>query len=227
MSSTKGRALLIAALTALMVAALASIAGAGQPQCPPGQVNQNGYCQTDPDDPDGDGLNNDTERDLGTNPNDADTDDDGFRDRQDRCPSLAGPNGGCPSFQSGQQPSQTPPRGRVRPARVDLNTTKSRGRRGGRRSVTLASTGTVVPPEGLSVAEACRDDAIVRITVKSRSRTVSSRTASMDDNCAFASEVTFTALRRLRGRSMKVQATFTGNDALRSAESDFVQFDRP
>ena len=220
---------LILTLTVLVATfALAPVASANhtpdhqkpdqQGTCPPGQAKQGVYCEPDRRDPDGDGLSNETEAQLGTNPNDADSDDDGFNDRQDRCPTVAGPAGGCPQAR-GQEPSQSPPRGRVRPARVDVTPRRSRTKK----TKTVRTSGVIVPPQGMSVADACTDDAVARIIVKARKQTVSQRAANVRDDCSFSSSVTFTNLKRLRGKALKVRAAYEGNDILEAITSDFLR----
>lgn len=49
-------------------------------------------------DADGDGLTNAQEAELGTNPNNVDSDGDGVNDKMDKCPTVAGLEDGCPEM---------------------------------------------------------------------------------------------------------------------------------
>ncbi|CAA9532436.1 MAG: hypothetical protein AVDCRST_MAG30-3917 [uncultured Solirubrobacteraceae bacterium] len=86
-----------------------------------------------------------------------------------------------------------------------------------RRSLTLASSGRLVPPQGVSTREACLGN--VQVVVKADRRTVSSRPTSLRRDCTFAGRVTFRGRSRFRGSRITVRAVFGGNDLLRRARS--------
>ena len=101
---------------------------------------------------------------------------------------------------------------RVRPRGLTLAVRKTRPTR---RSVRLRSSGRVLLPAGLTAAQACTFG-VVAVQVKANGKTVSTRITEIRRNCRFSSQVTFNKLRRIRGRTLTVQARFYGNDRLRA-----------
>lgn len=85
------------------------------------------------------------------------------------------------------------------------------------------STGRIVPPAGMSGAEACRTIGIVTVQVKRNGTTISNRRAVLKPDCTYESVVTFRFRQRFgRARNLKFTARFGGNQQLEPITSRSV-----
>jgi hypothetical protein len=198
-------------------------ANAGQ-----GDADRDGRGDACDDDADGDGLSNDVETDLGTDPLKADTDGDGIVDRRDACPTKAGAGDGCPAPQVIRETQVVQGESKVVQVPVPASTTAASGTsalrgepgrltartatREQRRVVRVRTTGTLVPPSGVSVAQACRSG-VVEVVVKTGSLTISRRSVRLAPDCSYKSVVVVKRA-RLAGRTVTGKAYFLGNDVL-------------
>jgi hypothetical protein len=93
-------------------------------------------------------------------------------------------------------------------------------RRVSRGRTTVTTTGRLLLPRGVSTRQGCTGEVLVR--VKAGARTVSLRSTRLTRTCRFTSRVTFSLPRRIRASTLRVQATFAGNDAVRRRLSSRV-----
>ncbi|HEX8084510.1 MAG TPA: thrombospondin type 3 repeat-containing protein [Solirubrobacteraceae bacterium] len=209
----------------------------GADNCPSvangGQVDGDGDGVGDrcDDDRDGDGMSNDAEASLGTDPDDPDSDGDGVADGSDRCALVAGPEQGCPVPSPGDPPpggtaplgGTAPPGGVVAPPtppRVTPGMALTVRRARTRRRLTLRLAGRVVPPRGVSAAEACASGAVM-LVIRARARTAFARLVELRPDCTIAATATLNR-RGLRRRRLVAQAQFSGNGRLLRAASPLV-----
>ena len=152
-------------------------------------------------DDDGDGLSDVLEPRFGTDPLRADTDGDRRGDRDDACPTTpsALPDG-CPAFD--RQDAVDRFVGRVAPG----STTAALTRRGSR----FSAAGGVLPPDGLSAAQACASPGLVELRVRKGRRTVGRRRARLRADCTY----TVSARARARGR-LRVTVAWRGSQYLK------------
>lgn len=159
------------------------------------------------DDIDGDGLANEQERRMGTNPASANTDGDGLGDDTDRCPTKAGGEAdGCPAIvatQGSSNPGRLTPRGLT--ANVRRTFTGS--------ALTLRTSGRLLLPKGVTARQVCVKSTVA-VQVKTGRRTVSLRRVELRRDCTYRSTVSLRALQRLTGRRLTVTAQFMGNGRL-------------
>ncbi|HEX8206860.1 MAG TPA: hypothetical protein VF587_12440 [Solirubrobacteraceae bacterium] len=156
-------------------------------------------CDGDDDD---DGLGDAAEAALGSDPLRADGDGDGTRDADDACrttPSRL--PGGCPRFD--QAEIVNPVAGRVDPASTTA-TLKRRGRR-------FTAQGSVVPPDGLTPAQACTAGRVELRARKGR-RAAGRRRARIKADCTYS----VTLRVRRRGR-LRLSVRWLGNRFLEPA----------
>lgn len=111
---------------------------------------------------------------------------------------------------------------RLLPLRVTARVTKTRTGSGLR----LRTTGRVAPPAGLSARDAC-SFGIVTVSVKSGTRTVSTRLSELRPDCTYISTVTFRVRSRLGRRILSVGTRFAGNDRLLRRSAPRVSAGRP
>jgi CSLREA domain-containing protein len=111
---------------------------------------------------------------------------------------------------------------RLLPERVTARVTKTRTGSGLR----LRTRGRVTPPRGLTPGEACQFG-IVTVSVKSGTRTVSTRLAQLEEDCTFASSVVFRVRSRLGNRVLSVSARFIGNNRMLRRSAPRVNAGRP
>jgi len=77
----------------------------------------------------------------------------------------------------------------------------------------FTTSGTVIPPAGVSPTAACRG--VVTVQVKAGRSTISTRRARVSPACAFRSQVSFRGRRRFRGRrALRFFVRFDGNAVL-------------
>ena len=102
---------------------------------------------------------------------------------------------------------------RVPTLRVTRRLRPSRDRRA---PVRFRLTGRIVPPAGLTPAEACSSVGVVSVQVKRRSLTLSTRRVQVKPDCTYSSTVTFRRRARLgrRTRRLKFTVRWLGNQAL-------------
>ncbi|HEX8086211.1 MAG TPA: hypothetical protein VF529_18100 [Solirubrobacteraceae bacterium] len=155
-------------------------------------------CDADDDD---DGLSDALEADFRTDPRRADTDGDGRSDRDDACPTTrsALPDG-CPAFDRQETVSRYT--GRLDPRSTSMLLTK-RGRR-------LTATGSILPPDGLSAAQACAAPGSVEIAARKGRRSAGRRRARLKPDCSYA-----VALRATRRGRLRVSVRWLGNQYLK------------
>lgn len=176
-------------------------------------------------DTDGDGLTNAQEAGLGTDARRSDSDGDGRADGIDSCPTLAGPGNGCPTATAATAgPTVVTPLAfqRLQPNRVTVSVRKTRD---GRR-LRLATSGRVVLPAGLTARDACQTG-VVSVTVKSGTRTISTRVVDLAADCTYRSAVPFRSRARLGRRVLTVVARFSGNERLLRQTSSRASAGRP
>ena len=193
-------------------------------------------------DQDGDGLSDAAETAFGTNPRAADSDGDGKADRADGCPTRAGTNAdGCPVETRTETRTETKTETVTvtRPGTITTETQVVRVPsfdRGAPRSMsatvrrsqrTYTTSGVIVPPEGVSAAQACGFGR-VSVQVKSGTKTISTRRAEVRKDCTFTSKVTFKEKQRYAGKSkLKFTARFGGNQRLLPTRAAAVLIERP
>ena len=169
-------------------------------------------------DMDNDGLPNDIEAGIGTNPRSSDSDGDGRGDAGDQCPSIgAATANGCPAPTVELQQSSTR-RGLAVPTEVTMSVTARRGgatassakaRAAQARGVTVRSRGRIALPAGVQ-KDTCAGGR-VGIVIKRGKRTISTRVANVTADCTYSSSVTF---KRRLGGSVKAKAYFFGSSGL-------------
>ena len=99
--------------------------------------------------------------------------------------------------------------GRVDPLRMTRKLTPSRDKKMPYR---FRVTGEVVPPAGLTKAEACTDIGFVSVQVKRGKKTISTRRVRLKPTCTYSSTVTFRDRKRIRtAKRLKFTARFLGN----------------
>jgi hypothetical protein len=134
-----------------------------------------------------------------------DADNDGVPDASDRCPSRPAPGSkkGCPP--------------RVAPAAFSAAVKRRRDRSA---PYTFGFSGRLVPPAGITVAEACNGK--VSVKIMRGAKVISTRQRTLRSNCTWASTIAFSNRSRI-GRSGRLKAAvrFLGNDLLspRSAKA--------
>jgi hypothetical protein len=123
-----------------------------------------------------------------------------------------------PAQQPGQQQQQPPPPPppaaiiRRSPSGLTIRTTPRRDLDAPWR---FRSTGRVLPPAGMSAAEACRTVGIVTVQIKRNGTTISNRRAVLKPDCTYESVVTFRFRQRFgRVKNLKFTARFGGNQLL-------------
>jgi hypothetical protein len=184
-------------------------------------LDRDGLGDACDDDVDGDGLSNVQEERLGTTGRSTDSDGDGVADGVDQCPTRAGNENGCPPLvvpSTVVEPTILP---RLTPNRLTLTVRRTRGK--GR--LTLASSGRLLLPTGVTPAEGCATGSVL-LTIKAGGNTVSTRVTDLATDCSYASSVTFRALRRLGRRQIVVKARFLGNNRLTRRDSSRVRAGR-
>ena len=180
------------------------------------------------DDLDDDGLPNQIEAGLGTDPQNPDTDFDGIIDTYDQCPTLAGPGIGCPAPVTVVQQQST---SRALPTGVSLDVDANRGGNAARSKaaraaqnggVTVRSSGTIGLPAGVD-ASSCAGGRVA-VLIKRGERTISGRVVNLRADCSYRSTVTF---RRKLGKSLRVKSYFFGSIGLvgRAAKMKVVSID--
>ena len=101
---------------------------------------------------------------------------------------------------------------RVRPRGISIRITPTRDRSA---PFTFRTTGRILPPTGMSNAQACGSLGVVSVQVQRRKTTISNRRTTIRPNCTFSSRVTFKNRKRFAGaRRLKFTVRFTGNDVL-------------
>ncbi len=188
----------------------------------PGQEDLDGDAQGDvcDADDDADGLPDDAETAFGTDPRRGDTDGDGRADRDDACPRTTGTGpDGCPvsTFQPGPVgPPIVQVLGRVDPRSTTAKLTPERDRR---LPFVFTARGSVLPPDGLSAAQACGPAGFVRVQARRGRRVIASRRARLRSDCTFEVSVRFKSRRRIgRGRrSLTFTVAWQGNRFLEPA----------
>ena len=101
---------------------------------------------------------------------------------------------------------------RVRPRGITVKVTPKRDTRA---PFTFTTTGRILPPSGLSSADACRSVGLVSVQVQRRKATISNRRATLRPDCTFASQVTFKYRKRFGSvRRLKFTIRFAGNQRL-------------
>ena len=142
------------------------------------------------EDDDADGLGDALEASFRTDPRRADTDGDGRNDREDACPTTRGTSEGCPRLDGPGGGGTTRYVGRVTPR----SATAALARRVRR----YTATGAVLPPDGLSAAEACSSRGLVELRARKGRRTVARRRARLRPDCTYAVSARVAARGRLR-----------------------------
>jgi Thrombospondin type 3 repeat len=177
-------------------------------------------------DDDNDGLSDAAETEFGLNPLSGDTDGDGRGDRLDACPLSAGTRAdGCPPGAPAAPSAPTAPTapaavvGARRPKAISLSVTP---RRDLRRPHRFRISGTVIPPDGLSIAEACARGTVL-VTTKARRRTISTRGTNLRRDCTYSIRLRFKRPSRFGGATrLRFTARTLGNARMTSARSDTV-----
>jgi hypothetical protein len=81
----------------------------------------------------------------------------------------------------------------------------------------FTTTGRLTPAASVSPAKGCRG--VVAVQIKAGSKTISTRRVTLSKDCTYRSRVAFTLPRRLRTRTLRVQATYAGNSVLNRKSS--------
>lgn len=101
---------------------------------------------------------------------------------------------------------------RVRPGGIVVRITPSSDTK---KPFTFKTTGRIVPPIGMTRAEACSSRGIVAVQVKRFNSTISNRRTRLKANCRFSSSVTFKHPKRFaKAKRLKFTVRFAGNRRL-------------
>jgi hypothetical protein len=90
-----------------------------------------------------------------------------------------------------------------------------------RRRLTLRLGGRVVPPRGVTAAEACSAGAVM-LVIRSGPRIPAARLVDIRADCTFARQFVLRRSAALRRRRLVAQAQFSGNGRLLRAASPLV-----
>ena len=170
-------------------------------------------------DDDGDGVSDLAEGEFGLNPLSGDSDGDGRADAADACPRTAGAAAdGCPQASPPVIPPPTV--GAVRaPEAISI---RVRPRRDLSRPHRFRIRGTVTPPDGLSLQDACGSGRVL-VTTKAGRETISTRRAALADDCTYSLRIAFRRPERFGSAAkLRFYARFLGNARMSSATSERI-----
>lgn len=157
-------------------------------------IDHDGIGDVCDSDADGDGLANEVETAVGTNPLAADTDGDGVKDNADQCPKVSAPTAnGCPP--SARRTSTT--KLKVHESKTGPVVLKARA--------TVRSTSTALPNDCTHGTAA--------VIVKVGTKLVSTKIVRLRSTCVFKSKLTLDMPRK-KVHDVKVTGWFLGSDGL-------------